>query len=222
MAEALSVFKSANIPTPEALISTLDTIHSEYSTLGAVILKFAKGHWTFGTDDEEIEPGSRWAVNPFSFIHGAVAFGGDGTPVASELLGEKMAPMTEPKPELGPAPEHATAGWQTQLGFTVKCMSGDDEGMEARFTTNSKGGVRAVTEFISTVIQHMKKDPSNPVPVVVLKTSSYQHKNPTYGRIYVPVFEVVDWIGGKAEEAVVEEVAVETPVEERRRRRSRA
>lgn len=229
MSESLT-FKNANLPTPEALCGALDNLQEEYGTAGTVIAKFAKGHWTIGKDLEPIDASSTWAINPFSFIHGVVAFGGEGTPVEGELLGEKIAPMTEPKPAVGPAPEHATSGWQTQLGFVMRCMSGDDEGLEARFTTNSKGGVRAIAELIGHLKAQVQKDPTRGIPVVKLGTSSYPHKNPSYGRIYVPTFEIVNWLGkqaaapqvdAQAPPAVeVEAEVVETEQPMRRRRRT--
>ena len=31
--------------------------------------------------------------------------------------------MTEPLPETGPSPEHASLGWQVQVGCSLKCIS---------------------------------------------------------------------------------------------------
>jgi hypothetical protein len=62
--------------------------------VGAVILKMDKtGHWCFGSDQTEIETDSTWAVNPYSFVHGFIAWG-DGA-----VLGEKLVPITQPLPE---------------------------------------------------------------------------------------------------------------------------
>jgi hypothetical protein len=61
----------------------------------------------------------------------------------------------------------------------------------------------------------VEKDQSKPVPVVKLGKDHYTHKS--YGRIYTPVFEVVEWVSmsGEATEAEAEEAA---PVAGRRRR----
>jgi hypothetical protein len=76
--------------------------------------------------------------------------------------------------------------------MSLKCISGEDKGMEARFTTTSVGGKRSVQALAVALADQVDKDQSKPVPVVRLKKEHYQHKS--YGRIFTPVFEVVDWV----------------------------
>jgi hypothetical protein len=62
------------------------------------------------------------------------------------------------------------------------------------------------------------------VPLLELKTEHYQHK--TYGRIYTPIFDIVDWVSmdtASAEEAddAELEVAAETEAADGARRRRR-
>jgi hypothetical protein len=59
----------------------------------------------------------------------------------------------------------------------------------------------------------VEKDQSKPVAIVQLAKDHYTHKS--YGRIYTPVFEVVEWIGMDGEGAAEEEAA---PATGRRRR----
>jgi hypothetical protein len=56
------------------------------------------------------------------------------------------------------------------------------------------------------------------VPVVHLKKDHYTHKS--YGRIYTPVFEVVEFVSmdGKADEAEAEEAPAAEAAPARRRR----
>ena len=83
------------------------------------------------------------------------------------------------------------------------------------------GGKRAVQTSALAIAAQVEKDQSKPVPVVRLKKDHYTHKS--YGKIFTPVFEVVEWIGmdgGAAAEA--EAPAAEAPAAEeapRRRRR---
>jgi hypothetical protein len=144
------------------------------------------GHWVFGADQTEAEENSRWAVNPFSFVHGFIAWG-DG-----EVLGEKMVSVSQPLPELEPAPPQSKKGWETQVGMSLKCITGEDAGLEARYSTTSVGGKRAVQTLAAAIAAQVERDQSKPVPVVVLKKEHYQHKS--YGRIYTPVFEIVEWV----------------------------
>jgi hypothetical protein len=154
---------------------------------GVVILKMDKtGHWVFGADQTEVEDDSTWAVNPFSFVHGFIAWG-DG-----EVLGEKMVAVSQPLPEIEDAPPGAKKGWEQQIGMSLKCLTGDDKGMEVRFTTTSVGGKRSVQTVAAALAEQVEKDQTKPVAVVKLKKDHYQHKS--YGKIYTPVFEIVEWI----------------------------
>jgi hypothetical protein len=64
------------------------------------------------------------------------------------------------------------------------------------------------------IAQQVEKDQSKPVPIVRLSKDHYAHKS--YGRIYTPVFEVVEWVGMDGEGATEE--AEEAPAAGRRRR----
>jgi hypothetical protein len=164
-----------------------------------VILKMDKtGHWVFGAEQEEVENGSRWAVNPLSFVHGYIAWG------KGEALGEMMAPITDPLPEVGVPPSGAERGWEMQLGFSLKCISGEDAGMEARYSTTSVGGKRAVQQLGLAIATQVEKAPDRPVPVITLGKDSYQHKS--YGRVFTPVFEVQEWVSMNGEEPAAEDV----------------
>jgi len=195
-------FKGANLPAVTSLTTALRALDTAAGPAGSVIIKMDKtGHWVFGADQTEVESDSTWAVNPFSFIHGYIAWG-DG-----EVLGEKMVSVSEPLPEMEAAPPNAKRGWEAQIGMSLKCLSGEDKGMEARYTVTSVGGRKAVQALAVAIAEQVEKDQSKPVPVVHLKKDHYTHKS--YGRIYTPVFEVVEFVSmdGKAEEA-------EAPAEE--------
>jgi hypothetical protein len=214
----ITAFGGANLPSVQSLSSALRSVASTVgSSDGMVIIKMDKtGHWVFGADQTDVEEDSIWAVNPFSFVHGYIAWG-DG-----EVLGEKMAPVSEPLPALDPAPAGAKRGWEMQVGMTLACTNGEDEGLQARFAATSVGGKKAVQALAIAIAEQVEKDPSKPVPLVVLKKDHYQHKS--YGRIYTPVLEIVKWaaMDGNAADADADDAADEAPVEETPRRRRRA
>ena len=185
-------FAGANLPAVSSLSQSLRKLESTAGPSGIVILKMDRtGHWVFGADQTEVEGGSHWAVNPFSFVHGFIAWG-DG-----EVLGERMASVSAPLPELDAAPPGAKKGWETQVGMSLKCITGEDTGMEARFTTTSVGGKRAVQDLAVAIAAQVDKDQSTPVPIVKLESEYYQHKS--YGRIYTPAFDMVEWVSLTAE-----------------------
>jgi hypothetical protein len=206
----LTTFSSANLPAVSTLSTALRALEQGAGTSGVVILKMDKtGHWVFGADQTEVEDDSTWAVNPFSFVHGFIAWG-DG-----EVLGEKMTGVQHPLPELDVAPPGAKRGWETQIGMSLKCLVGEDKDMEARFTTTSVGGKKAVQALGVAIATQVEKDQTKPVAIVRLKKDHYVHKS--YGRIYTPVFEIVEWasMDGESDEAAP---AVEEAAPARRRR----
>lgn len=199
-------FALANLPPVTSLSTALRALEAEAGPAGVVILKMDKtGHWVFGADQTEAEADATWAVNPFSFIHGFIAWG-DG-----EVLGEKMVSVSQPLPEMDAAPAGAKRGWETQVGMSLKCLSGEDKDMEARFSSTSVGGKRAVQTLAVAIANQVEADQSKPVPVVRLKKDHYAHKS--YGKIYTPVFEIVEWVGMDGEPEVEE-----APAAGRRRR----
>jgi hypothetical protein len=216
----ITTFSGANLPSVKSLATALRTIETDVGGAGTVIIKMDKtGHWVFGADQTEIEDDSTWAVNPFSFVHGYIAWG-DG-----EVLAEKMGSVSQPLPELEAAPPGAKKGWETQVGFSMKCLDGADKDMEVRYTTTSVGGKKAVQALAVAIATQVEKDQSKPVPVVELGKEHYTHKS--YGRIYTPVFKVLEWasMDGKSEVEAEEAPAIEASVEAEttapaRRRRS--
>jgi hypothetical protein len=217
----ITKFGSANLPTAQSLAQSLRAASSAAATSGAVILKMDKtGHWVYGGEQTEIEDDSLWAVNPLSFVHGFIAWG-EGQP-----LGEKMGPVSQPLPEVDGPPPGAKNGWETQVGFSLKCITGEDAGMEARFTTVSVGGKKAWAVLALAVSTQVEKDETKPVPVVLLKKGHYAHKK--YGKVFTPDFEVVKWVSmaGPAAAAPAAEAEPEAeepaPAETGRRRRRAA
>jgi hypothetical protein len=204
----ITTFSGANLPSVKSLATALRTIETDVGGAGTVIIKMDKtGHWVFGADQTEIEDDSTWAVNPFSFVHGYIAWG-DG-----EVLAEKMGSVSQPLPELEAAPPGAKKGWETQVGFSMKCLDGADKDMEVRYTTTSVGGKKAVQALAVAIATQVEKDQSKPVPDVELGKEHYTHKS--YGRIYTPVFKVLEWasMDGKSEVEAEEAPAIEAPVE---------
>lgn len=209
-------FSLVNLPSVQSLSTALRALENDVASAGVAILKMDKtGHWVYGADQTEVEDDATWAINPFSFTHGFIAWG-DG-----EVLGEKMVSVSQPLPELDTAPNGAKRGWETQIGMSLKCLNGEDEGLEARFSTTSVGGKRSIQALAVAIANQVEKDQTKPVPVVTLGSEHYQHKS--YGRIYTPIFEVKEWIamdgGASADEAEAEEApAIEAPASGRRRR----
>lgn len=178
-----------------ALERTLD-FAAEAADAVAIFIKMSKaGEWTYGTDEIEIDEESEWAVNPLSFATGYSAFDDDGNRV-----GEKMALMTEPPVVRADLPS-VNGTWSEQVGFSVKCLSSDDEdeiGMEGLLYQRSRGGLEAAKGLLVEVLKRVQKDDENCVAVLQLRNTSYKHSK--YGKIYKPSFKIARWVSMDGEE----------------------
>lgn len=159
------------------------------------------GKWIFGAENVEVEPGSRWAVDPLLIEHGYVCWTrypeGDKRP--PEKKGEIMVPHNRPLPDRATLTDHGFP-WADQIGFKVVCVSGEDTGTQTQYSTTSLGGLDAIRkQLIPAVVQQIAKEkqkgPIGPqskvVAVMELRSTFYVH--PRYGKTYTPIFNIVDW-----------------------------
>jgi len=157
---------------------------------GKPLLRLLKdSNWVFGQKDDQVQEGSIWAVNPLSIAHGWVCWTNHEGNTKNTMVGEVMEPVHVAKP---PRPQPID-NWQftEQRMFELKCMNGDDEGTEVVYKIASIGGMRAVDDLLAALQGQLDSNPLFPCPVVELLSDSYQHQK--YGKIYVPVFQIVDW-----------------------------
>lgn len=157
---------------------------------GKPLLRLLKsGTWVFGQNDDEVQEGSEWAVNPLSIMHGWSCWSDYGEKTKNVLLGETMVPVTEHRPNM---PEALASGeWKAQRSCELHCMNGDDEGTEVLYKTASVGGLRAMDVFLGALQAHLKEDPSSPVAILRLEVDSYKHSQ--FGQTFVPILEIVGW-----------------------------
>lgn len=182
------------------------------------------GTWVYGAENIEVEEGSSWAVNPLSLKHGWVSWTDHPGKQANEIVGEVMVPMTSPLP-LQTEMRDTGWPWVQQLSFDIKCLDGEDKGVQVLYKTTSVGGMAAIKTLIGKIMAQLDVAPGKPVPVIHLGSDHYSHKK--YGKTFTPVLEIVDWIdmegaGAEGEAEDVKDTAVETaPAEEPKQTRSR-
>lgn len=157
---------------------------------GDPLLRLLKhGEWVYGQEDTEVLEGSLWAVNPLSIEHGYSCWSDDPSAKKNELLGEAMAPIYEPKP-MKPEPKNGFP-FKEQRAFKLKCINGDDTGVEAMHKVGSVGGMRAVDGLLADMQAQLATNPGFPCPVIELEVDSYQHTK--WGRVFVPIFTLRGW-----------------------------
>lgn len=197
--------KPGGLPaSPDALVAGLANLAANVQTGGGTpYLRLLKsGAYVYGPENIEIEEGSLWAVNPFSIQHGFACWS-DG-----ELLGEQMFPFNAQLPNPDTLPDYGDE-WKPQISAHLKCLNGEDEGVEVLYKSTSLGLRTAMKDLINAIIAKAGEDPEHLVPVISLNVGSYHHKK--YGEVFYPEFEIVDWIGMDGEGAGAEQAAKSGP-----------
>ena len=199
MSNDIISFGGGQLPSVQDLVAALSKVSAPPMDGDTVFMQYdGTGHWVYGSDKETPEDGSRWAINPYSFIHGYIAWSSTrGQPP----LDQHMGPLADPKPDVGPPPEGTCdMGWEYQLGFSLRCHDGEDEGTNASYAAATRGCHDLVGKLGAAISEHVKKDPTTPVPVVELLSEQwYQHKK--HGKTWVPEVKTVDWMSMTGEAA---------------------
>jgi len=173
---------------PEDLEKGLQNVQQSIQggTGGMPFLRLLKaGFFVYGAENIEVEPGSEWAINPYSIMHGFACW------APGELLDERMVPFTQPPPNKAELPDLGES-WDQQVAMQLACVSGEDTGTNVLYKGTSTGLRNASKELINSIIGQLQTDKVNVVPVVELENDSYQHK--TYGQIFYPILTIKSWI----------------------------
>lgn len=174
----------------------LQNVHAAIPRAGGEpILRMGRdGVWIYGAENMEVQPGSIWAANPHSLIHGFVCWKKlpEGSKEAPELLGQELVSMYTPLPVKSALPDLGHP-WTACVGINFKCTNLEDEGEQVIYKPNSTGGLNAMGELVASVMSQADKDPANIVPLIRLDNDHYQH--PTWGKTYVPILTLMGWTG---------------------------
>lgn len=201
--------------------------------------------WVFGQEDNALPLGTEVAINPLSIRHGYTCWTdrakGEGK---NENLGERLYGLSEQVPamhELEQMKDPKTGdncAWKDALTMDMKILDGKHANTEIVYKPTSVGGMNASRTIIDAVFDKLAEETPFVCPIVKLDQDNYKHAS--YGKTYVPKFEVVGWMDlegneegadadepkavAKAEEAEPEvETEADTQAEEapaRRRRRA--
>ena len=189
VAPALTGGALTSLKALETALSGVD-MSSVAGRSGLPMLQFKRegsGTWLFGQKKNVVEDNSLWGVNPLTFRWGYVCFSNDNKAL------ERLVPVNQPKPEVTELPDRGFP-WQEQMTVNMKCVSGADTGLEVVFKTATDGGIKAIAGLIDAVRDRFNggEHGGKVVPIVRLEKDSYQ--NPQYGRIWVPVLPIIDWM----------------------------
>jgi hypothetical protein len=171
---------------------------------GEDFLKFKRGKFVKGADDQEVAHGMRFAANMRDLQMGFIKFVPETPPekamarpgqprVQREALGDTDEALWE-KDDNGVAKDPWTPAWELPIKDVAT-------GEELVFSSSSAGGINALGR-LSKAYGNRLAMAGHAVPIVELGASSYRHKR--FGDVDVPVLQVVSWqieedlIAGKA------------------------
>jgi hypothetical protein len=171
---------------------------SQRSIVGS-LLKFSKGDFLAGENEEEVEEGTRFVANMDELMVGWIRWW-DAKP-SDQIMGRVSDGYQPPKRnELGDDDKsrwelddknEPKDPWQFSNYLILKAEEGDEL---FTFTTSSRGGLNAIGELCKAYGKAMRQRPDE-YPIIALGVGSYQHSNKAYGRIKFPIFDIVGWAG---------------------------
>lgn len=170
--------------------------YGQEAAQGGAFLKFSKGEWLLGQNDDEVELGRNLVANMAELSIGWIRWA-DGKPVERRLglLGQGFKPET--RDALGFTDQ---TQWETDKegkpqdpwNFTNELPMADPEtGEQMTFSASSKGGIGAVGNLCKAYGREYKQRDGQ-VPIIELGRDSYKHSE--YGKTYVPVLTITGWM----------------------------
>lgn len=170
--------------------------YGQEAAQGGTFLKFSKGEWLLGQNDDEVALGRKLAANMDELSIGWIRWT-DGKPVERRLGLLASGHKPERRDELGYDDQES---WEPDKegrpkdpwNFTNELPLADpDDGEQMTFSASSKGGIGC----IGNLCKAFAKDPERAkglIPVLELGRDSYKHAE--YGKTYVPVLSIVGWV----------------------------
>jgi hypothetical protein len=163
---------------------------------GGAFLKFSKGEWLLGQNDDEVELGRRLAANMDELSIGWIRWA-DGKPAERRMGVLAQGYKPEPRDQLGYVDQDS---WELDeegrpkdpWNFTNELPLADPgDGTQMTFSASSKGGIGAVGNLCKAYAREYRQREGK-IPVIELGRDSYKHAK--YGKTYVPVLGIVDWV----------------------------
>jgi hypothetical protein len=165
------------------------------------LLKFSKGDWLTGKDNRELADGTKLVAVMDTLAVGWQRWENQ-RPVEHRmgLLVDGFVPP--PREELGDMDEELWERDDTgaprdrwQLTNYLQFVNPDNQDEVYTFTTSSKGGLSAVAKLCREYGRAREKENrEDQLPVVMLSTGSYAHRDRSLGRIKFPVLTIIGWV----------------------------
>jgi len=172
------------------------------SNIVGTLLKFNKGDWLLGRDQEEVEEGTKFVVLMDDMQVGwqkwmdskptEQRFQKITDPSFQHVSRKDLDAQDESEWEIGDDGKPRDPWSATSLVFLKNVGDYGEEATLYTLPANSKGLLKAVGELSKIYAAKVRQDPSVN-PIVEVGSDSYMHPNKAYGRIKTPTLKVVDW-----------------------------
>jgi hypothetical protein len=165
------------------------------------LLKFSKGDYLAGEDQEEIAAGTQLVVQMDQLMIGWIKW------VDNKPEQQLMGPLAEGfvPARRGDLGDHDESQWEVDTSGKARdpwqfsnYVIMKEPGKPAvdddlyTFTTSSRGGLQAMGDLCKNYGKEMRTRPDE-WPVIELGVDSYQHSNKEFGRIKIPTLKIVGW-----------------------------
>jgi len=163
---------------------------------GTPFLKFVKGHFLYGVDEEELPLGTRLVPHMSELRAGFVKWQAK-EPVAEEMVLVADGVPAPARESLGDTDESLwetdaigtpNDPWQITNHLPLKNPATGDEYI---FVTGSKGGIGAIGRLCTNYGRAVDHRNAGRLPIIELGDKTYKH--PNYGTVHTPIFPVVAW-----------------------------
>jgi hypothetical protein len=163
-------------------------------TIVGKLLRFSKGDWLAGEDDEAVKEGTRLVVSLDDALIGWQKWT-DKRPTDQRMVPLSASWKMQVRRELGDNDESlwerdANGNPRDPWQRVIYVPMADEAGDAYTFTSGSQGGIRSIGKLARAVVQGRKSHPDE-LPIVALTTDVYDHRE--YGRIKKPTFTIVAW-----------------------------
>jgi len=186
------------VSTPAANPFTAYGEQASQKSIVGQLLKFSKGDFLAGQDNDEVPVGTQFIANMDEMLVGWIRW--EENKPTDQIMGKVSLGYQAPRRnELGDTDQtqwevddqgKSRDPWQFTNYLLLK---GDGDGELYTFTTSSKGGLSALGEFTRAYGKAMAQHPTE-YPVIAVGVDSYDHPNRSYGRIKVPTFKITGWV----------------------------
>jgi len=193
----------ANLPANERAGNYYESYGQQASQRNIVgdLLRFNKGDYLYGQNDEVLDEGTEVIVDMNTLTVGWQKWL-DKKPADADMGLVNEGFQAKRRKELGDLDEAewevdddgvARDPWQFTNMVVMRQLgtAGEEEGLYT-FAGSSRGVINAIGTLCKIFGKKIRED-ADALPIVALNVDSYKHSNPQYGRIKVPVLDVVGW-----------------------------